>query len=143
MHLCLFTVCESTAIDYRTNRISLFQVLESWESATFPAVIPRLSVVSSFVRKDSDVKELNYRVEAKLGDIILVDGPLEFFFSESPVARSMGEVSGFVVPHPGDVIFSLLNEKNETLAAWCVSVSLIGPGEVEQVSSDNKSKKRV
>lgn len=49
-----FLISESVSVDQRTNRLSIFNVIESVNTYKFPLIIPTLAAVVSLVKEEED-----------------------------------------------------------------------------------------
>jgi hypothetical protein len=54
MKLGYFLCAEYVVLDYRTNNYSVFNILETVNSKTFPFLIPRMEILSFFDKEDND-----------------------------------------------------------------------------------------
>jgi hypothetical protein len=127
MRMMLFACAESAAIDQATNRLSMFHLLEEILSPVFPSVFPQITVVALSSREEAEpsIFTLGLRITLSGHDQPLVHGSLFVDFQGRPRARTLGVVSGLLVPGPGNLRFSLSEGENE-LSAWDVIVRQIG-----------------
>jgi hypothetical protein len=118
----MFFLCaESAAIDRVRNSLSVFHILESIQAQSFPAIVPRVTVLGSLAREPNDPESLEYTLAIRIGDRPLFSGPIKIAFIQQLTARMIAELQGVAIPTPGDLVFSLL-DATEELATWKVSV---------------------
>jgi len=126
----LFFCSDSAALDVRYNTISAFHILEDLNAPTFPIAIPRLAVIAMFSRAEEDPSNVDLQLQILLGPQQLFATPVPLSFVQQLHARTILEISGFVVPSPGSLVFALRN--GETLiGSWAIRVNQIGQPAVQ------------
>jgi hypothetical protein len=125
MRVLLFAVAESAAIDQGTNRLSLFNLLEEIISPAFTIVFPQLTIATISSREEVEPSLFTLSLRITLGDQQLVESSLSVDFQGRPRARTLGVMSGLMVPRPGNLRLALSEAENE-LSAWDVMVRHIG-----------------
>lgn len=123
MHVSLFACAESAVVDQRTNRLSLFHIMEEISSPTFPAAVPQLTVVVVMSREESEPSLANLMLRVTLTglDKPLVEGPMAIDFQGRLRTRGLGHIAGMPVLGPGLLRFSL-HDGDKELAYWEVIV---------------------
>lgn len=127
MRVVLFACAESAAIDQATNRLSMFHLFEEIFAPVFPTAVPQLTVVTVSSREEGEPSlfTLSLRVTLSGHGHPLVQGSPSVDFQERPRARTLGIMSGLVIPGPGHLRF-VLYEGDQELSAWDVFVRQIG-----------------
>jgi hypothetical protein len=128
----LFLCCDSAALDARLNTISAFHIAEQLNAASFPVVIPRLSVIGLFAREETDPSRNQLQLQIHLGPQQLFAGPLHVDFMQGLLARTIFEVQGLVVTAPGSLRFDLRNG-DAAVASWVMMVNQVGQPEAQMV----------
>jgi len=123
--LKLFLCSDSASADMRTNTISAFHITEQLMAAAFPVAIPRITVIALVNREQEDPDQIQFQLEAHLGNQQIAAGPFAINFFRQFSARGIGEMVGLVLPGPGTLRFVLRNG-DTTMGSWTVSVVQVG-----------------
>lgn len=103
-----FLVAESCSVDQRTNRVSVFNVLERVQISN-PAQLSNLVVVAVFNKADSEDEEKHIQqviIHRPNGEEL--KGPeVEFKFT-APVHRAFLNIENLPIEEEGQVVFELL-----------------------------------
>ena len=105
----LMFCADGIAIDQRTNTVSAFSIVEEAHPEGFPAVLPRLHVVTWLEREDEDEPRVQLTLRVGLGDETLVDRPIDIDFQARLKTRSIVVLTGVTVPRLGILQISLWN----------------------------------
>ena len=116
----LFAVCESAALDSRSNTISLFHLFEEVNAAGFPILVQKLAIVL-VSQERMTTSSLEMRTRITLGADELFNGPFNIVFQETPRHRTIIDLNGLIVPGPGDLVFEL-NHMGARVTAWTTIV---------------------
>jgi hypothetical protein len=103
-----FLVSESVAVDTLTNRISIFNVLETIRARRLPAVYPVVHAVSVWLVDESDRGgdyQVTVRVTMPGGN--LMEYPMNFV-PQARRHRLFQRIQGIPVPQTGTIEFELL-----------------------------------
>jgi len=103
-----FLVCESVSVDQRTNRISLFNVVENVNADTFPGLMTEVVAAALWRREDGD-QTRDFQATLRLTGIF--DKPIESrsnFKLVDQRHRTFFLLQGVPVPRAGDLRFELL-----------------------------------
>jgi hypothetical protein len=131
MNLRFLTASESTAIDSRTNALSLFNVLEEILSPSFPVLIPKISIIALLERTLDEPTVLeSVTLEIRMDQDLLLTTPMNIDFQGRPRIRAIVEYQGFVVHRPGALTFTVRNA-DEILGIWRINAGQIGPSEAQ------------
>ena len=127
MKLLLHVCATSVSNDKVSNQLSLFNVVEQMNVASFPAVIPSISIVSLLEREKGDRTKQNLAIRFTLGHNVLTNLPFEISFQEGPRCRHTAEVRGLMIPGPGILQVGLRSKDKPVGSAW--SIEVIDTGE--------------
>ncbi|MCH7700254.1 MAG: hypothetical protein IID37_01085 [Planctomycetes bacterium] len=116
VRLEFFVVAESFSIDQLTNRVSIFNILETIQAPAFPLVLPQLMAVSLWEDDERDT-ERQYQVDIRitLGDTELehIQQNLKF---PRPRLRTIAQILNLKIPGSGRMKIELkLNGEHK---AW-------------------------
>jgi Family of unknown function (DUF6941) len=147
MKIQFFLVADSAALDARTNRLSLFHLMEEVQAASFPIVIQHLTVATFAERErhDSDKTELKMRWSIDGEELAVLPVPIEF--QGKPRARNLSELHGVVMPKPGECVVELRSGK-KLLHEWKITLSQLGKlvkpatEETQDTITDRRPRKR-
>jgi hypothetical protein len=127
MRVRLFTACETSILDQRSNGLSLITIIDEMSSPSFPFIIPRLAIVTLFERNmDEQEKPHGLTVSAHLGDQELFSLGLEIDFQGKPRLRALADVGGLVIMAPGMLHLVLNHTSGTSLAEWDITIAKIG-----------------
>lgn len=101
MQVKLFICSSSSALDARTNSISIFHVLEEVHAPAYPIVIPGMSVIALLELDDGELINQEMKLRVFLGDQQLFAAPFQTNFQVRRKARAIADFNGLVVPAPG------------------------------------------
>lgn len=128
----IVAVSESIAVDARTNNVSLFNLLEQINVASFPAVLPKVVLFALFQREDGSRGEnFESRVQVKLNEELLAEGPFVARFGKNTRFRGFGEFNSLVISRPGVLEFAVVLE-GKKLGGWSISVESLSPTSLKQ-----------
>lgn len=117
-----FLVCESVSVDQRTNRASLFNVLDEVRANRFPTFIPQAVVTSAWNFEDGD-EDIDYQVRVHIsppGEEM--QEPLHMNVKiESYRHRLFLEIANLRVQEPGELRFEVFMN-DEFAASHTVSI---------------------
>jgi hypothetical protein len=125
MHLNALICSYSSSVDIRTNQVSIFNIIDSIISSNFPIALGPISVLIILTR-DPDEQAPSLRLQIKIEDQILADGPIMVDFQEQFGTRTFAEIGALVIPGPGILTFSLLKDGTEW-GKWIAQVVNPGP----------------
>jgi hypothetical protein len=107
-----FVVAQNVSVDQRTNRLSVFDILDVVQPKSFPAVIPRLVALSVWVMSDDDQKK-DFQVALKITGPGLEETVVrQNFTADGPRLRTMQTLIGLPLEGQGITVFEVaLNGK--------------------------------
>jgi len=119
-----FVISESAAVDQQTNRMSIFNVLESVKSPVFPVILPGAVATVSWLRGEGDAGQ-DFMATLRLPWVPEAQRDLNqaFTFGEAN-HRNIFYLRGLPIPDPGTFRFELLLN-NEHVAYHTVVASLV------------------
>ena len=121
----LFLCADSAALDARINTISAFHIFEQINGASFPLVVPRISIIALLLREEADSSTSQLQLQVHLGDQQLFVGPVDVNFLQQLTTRTLVEMHGIVVSTPGTLSF-VLKQGTEIIGSWAIIVNQIG-----------------
>lgn len=121
----LFLCSDSASIDARTNTVSAFHIMEQINAASFPVVMPRLSIIAILEREEADPATLQLQLQIYSGDQQLFAGPLPVNFFQQLISRAILELNGLVVPGPRNLNVVLRNGE-QVVGSWMIVVNEVG-----------------
>jgi len=127
MHVTLFTCAESFAVDSRSNRPSLFHVLDEFDASEFPVMLPQLHVVAMLERSPHEPEATNANLSVTFGgdSVPLVDAQFAIAFEGKLRARTFGLLQGLAIPAPG-IVTATLSMNGQKKASWKITVTQNG-----------------
>jgi hypothetical protein len=118
---CLYQFAgENILLDGRTNRISVINVFDNLGAPGFPLGLPRISLAFILSRDADDPEVIPLSCRVSVDEQIIVQGPIQCNFQGSPTTRVFLNLTGFVIPQPGLLKFSLRNSDESELGAWSI-----------------------
>ncbi len=121
----VFLCADSAVIDARSNSVSLFQIIEQVNAASFPTILPRVTVFSLLLREATDPSDVQLQLQVHCGNQQIFSGPMTANFAQRLQAKSVVEMHGFVVPTPATLRFVLRNGEN-IIGSWEIPVTQVG-----------------
>lgn len=104
-----FLVAQSLAVDQQSNRLSIFDVLDTFQPRSLPAVFPRLVAVSAWLLEPDD-KDQDFQATLR----VVFEGPqspLEFaqnFQGTGTGQRVVHQLVGLQIAAPGRISFEIV-----------------------------------
>lgn len=130
MKVVLFVACEIAIVDERSGTLSLVGMMEQLVVAGFPSTFGRFCIVTTSVKEANDPDEIQTVLRMFMNDQPLFDMPVTIQFGGRNRNRSLGDMSGLVIPAPGTVKITL-NQGESQLAAWEILVRPAGGPQFE------------
>ena len=97
-----YALCANRVIrDADENRISVIDLLDYMTVASFPIVLPRLSLIWALSRDEGDAEKYQAVVVLRLNEQTLLRTELEVNFQGSLSTRVTAVIGGLVLPAPG------------------------------------------
>ena len=131
----------SSAVDGKTNRLSLFHVLDEISGPAFPLQLGSFCVASLFERDPSEDPVQSYALAVSLNGILLASFSMRLDFRGTRRNRTVNTIEGLAIPAPGAVMVSIV-QRNDVLAVWrmaAIQVDLAtAGGEVPKVPEHRK-----
>ena len=141
MELVLLVCAESAIVDSTTQRVSLFNVMEEFNSPSFPVIVPQLSLVSIFSRsaRESETPVVQLRITLDGQKQPLFDAPISVDFRGHLRMRNLSNIQGMPISAPGLLKLELKSKKG-ALGAWKIRVNQIGqPPLTSQISPSRET----
>src|SRR5258708_15770740 len=124
--LKLLFCSDSAALDARTQTVSAFHIAEVFRSASFPAVMNRLTVIAYVTRDETDPAQVELQLRVMHGDQQLFVGPIPLNYAAGGLlARAVVVLQGLVIPAPGELSARLVNGE-QLQGSWTVTATQVG-----------------
>ena len=102
---------EGAVVDRATNQVSIFNLLEDGTVASFPVILARICVATSFERDSSDSADFVLKFRLKLNNSELISHPMEVNFSTTTMARVFLNFNGVPLVNPGRLTAEILDQE--------------------------------
>jgi hypothetical protein len=122
MKLLLITCCDSCFIDAITNRVSIVNVMEGFQSISFPIMVPQLTMVTFLERQASEPPQVSGHAEMTLDGSRIVLLNIDLNFQNKLVTRAIGLIQGIPIAGPGQLKAAFTVQGVE-LGAWYMNVT--------------------
>jgi len=103
-----FLVSDLAAVDKRTNTLSIFNIIGELNAESFPVIVPRLTVVMVFERKENEEEKQGVVLRIKQSGHKLFEAQITLDFQGKLVARSIVEIRALMVERSEPLVFQLL-----------------------------------
>lgn len=104
----LLLCSRGVSVDKFSNSVSIFEIVETVHSESFPALIPRVWVVAMIEREASDPDILKATLRFRNANRLFQEAPLEFtFVPHSTGSRAIMELPGLPVIEAEDILVEL------------------------------------
>jgi hypothetical protein len=117
IQLKLAVCAESVVRDGETNTVSVFNILEEITALSFPAAIPKLSVLFMLERENDDPDRIDCLITFTLGEKELGRAEMEGNFEDKFRNRLMLVVQGVMLPEPG-ILSVNLTVDGKPMGGW-------------------------
>ncbi|QCB54273.1 hypothetical protein E5675_07385 [Sphingopyxis sp. PAMC25046] len=124
MFLKVFTVAETVVVDARTNRASIVNVSEEYQTPSFPFIAGNLTAVVMIEREDNDDDEKAAKLEIRCGNELTLQGSFAIQFSGLVRTRAIIEIGNFTVNECEQIHFDIMID-DERFARWTVGVRVV------------------
>jgi len=126
MKVSLFTLCESAVIDQRSNRLSIFNLIEEFNTIGLPAVYPKVTVVIVLDRKSGE-KNFDITLSISQGRKNIFNQDIAIKFQGKLRIRQLIEMLGFTITDSKEVTFTISKGKTK-LSSLKLKVAVVaGP----------------
>ncbi|MGE0651925.1 MAG: hypothetical protein AB7P12_09265 [Alphaproteobacteria bacterium] len=123
----LFLACaDSASIDQRTNRLSLFNIIEELSAAGFPANVPSLALVMLLKRSRKESEEVELGITGRLNGKDLFSGAFRISFQGKLRTRAIANMQNVILTAPGKLNVEVRHKK-KVIGSWPVDVNNIAP----------------
>lgn len=122
MQLLFFLCSEAAIVDGKSNRLSIFNITEQVQAASFPVLIPKITVTALLSKSKKEREVASMKIHLTLNDKPLVDVPFVIDFQGKQRARGIAEIQGLLVNEPGD-IKAELTYKKKVLGEWSFEIT--------------------
>lgn len=137
---------QGVAVDQLSNRLSLFNILETIQAQSFPVVLPELVFVVLLRREPEEPSQFDTEVQVLLGDLNIGKLSAQVDFKNSLTSRHIINFQPFLVQGPGEMRFLYrLPSGMETVATIPViqtKPSAPVPAQAQGTGSQSVSSKR-
>jgi len=127
----IFLLCaESATVDTARNTLSVFHIIEEFNSPSFPFVVPALYICALLEKPLDEPEPEGVEVKLQVDNRELLVNPLQMQFGDKPRLRAITGIGGLIIPSPGSLIVSL-NQGGMQLAAWKMQIINIGQPKIQ------------
>jgi hypothetical protein len=123
MNVLLFTCAQSAVVDSRTNQLSLFNLLEELNAASFPCTISGLVLILVMLRNPEEPDEAFVTVQSMQEGRVLSGFSLALQFHRHLRTRVVADLNGLTAIGPGVIELSVLSPSQTLMASWKVKVN--------------------
>jgi hypothetical protein len=109
---------------WRTNRLSLFHLMDGLAAQAFPIVLPTLMFLAWLERSAKEAATGDMTLRLKLRGREIANLPLGYDFQDKLRTRIITEIGGVVVDSPGRIEASIIF-KNRSIADWDMPIDAI------------------
>ena len=122
MKTILFTVSEGASIDQATNAVSIYTIVENIEPVGLPVMMQKIVITLIVVREESDPESIDGTISVLNNETPIHDKwPARIEFNGRLSARLMITINGFLVQHPGELVFKYESDIIDELFTLTVS----------------------
>lgn len=114
-------VADHIVVDERTNRVSVFNILEQIQSSTFPMVIPQTTIFFYLERQPDEPSTIEATVVISLNETELTRSPIALQFEDAVRHRATVQLRGLLVPRPGNLTIAMV-EGTAMVGSWTILV---------------------
>lgn len=122
MDIKLSACAEHVIMDANSGRLSIINIYEGIEAASFPLLLANFAFVMVSERQEDEPNEQAFVLKFLLDEDVLKEGPLLIDYEETNINRAIIGLRGLVIPHPGRVYAKVFNENDAEIASWSFSV---------------------
>jgi len=131
MITCKLLLCAQGVVrDAETGGISIYNIFEGIQVASFPFFIQQMDIFGLFTRIPEDDAQYDVSFRVALGDTELVTGNLLLDFGNKFRNRAVLHIQGLIVPQPGQMTVSA-QHADTLLGTYELTVEQILPPRLE------------
>jgi len=123
MNVLLFTCAQSAVVDSRTNRLSLFNLLEELNATSFPCTISGLALTLVMLRTPEEPEEAFVTIQSTQEGRVLSGFSIALQFHRHLRTRVVADLNGLTAIGPGVIELSVLSPSQIIMASWKVKVN--------------------
>jgi hypothetical protein len=125
MRVVFATCCETVIQDFRSNNLSLINLMDQLNAVGFPIVAQKLCFVALLDRSQEEPSTTLARLVGKLNGIEVFSFEAAIDFQGQLRTRTVGEFQGIFIQAPGMLKLSLMRESEE-LTSVTIEIKHIG-----------------
>lgn len=147
---CQLLVCAKGVVrDVETGGISVFNILEDIQAGGFPLFMPEMAILAFFEREQADPAQHTIRFRLAIGQTEVFGSSLEIDFRDKLRNRSIVQVFGLPIPHPGFMKLSA-EDGDKVLLTYTMIIEKLGrptiavqtgPAEGQEIPSPSAERK--
>jgi hypothetical protein len=121
VELAFIACCDQAIVDGTTNRLSLFNVLDDFNVASFPGVLPNVAVVFFLARKPAEPNQTAVDLVVVWDNKEVFRSTFQLSFQQQPQTRGIANLQGVPITSPGVMQFRVYSKK-KLLGTWRVQI---------------------
>jgi hypothetical protein len=122
MIIKLIACAEHIIIDANSGRLSIVNMFEGIEAASFPLLLPNFSFVLVSEREQNEGSEQALQLKFFLNDDLLKEGPLLIDYGETEINRAVIELQSLIITHPGRLSAKVFDQHDGEIACWSFAI---------------------
>ena len=142
MNVLLHICTDFASVDLYSNKLSLFNIIEELNAASFPVFLQQFTIVTMLERTEDEPDSVigSFKVTFDSRNKELFETSIEFKFQQHLRTRNISNFSGLLLPAPGRLSIELYLDGN-IASSWPIHVNQIGQPEITSraVPSDGKT----
>ena len=123
MDVLLFACSQSAVVDSRTNRLSLFNLLEELNTTSFPCTISGLALILVMLRTPEEPDESFVTIQSTQEGRVLSGFTIGLQFQHHLRTRVVADLNGLTAIGPGLMELTVLSPTQTIMASWKVRVN--------------------
>ena len=131
MELRILLCAEGVLRDAKTNNISIYNILEEYNSPWFPIFAHKLFVFGLLEREPDEEQEAEFNIKIENNEKIIQETQFKVNFQDKYRNRFILEIEGIVVERPGNLTISAVKD-GITLGSYKILVNHIAKDNVIQ-----------
>lgn len=130
----IMLVSKGVSIDQKTNNATIYNIIETLSSKSFPIFSPEMYVFVLLEKKDSEESNFNCILQIFNNRQKLLQIEVHPDFKRSKRNRTVIRIGGFAIPSPGELIFKFVHNKS-ILSFYKIEIVRIGEPKGEVIDS--------
>lgn len=125
MKLKMIACSQMSSMDAGTGFVSLFNIIEDLNVASFPVLLQNFCVFFFLEKEDGDAERPDFLLIFNCGGIKIAEFPVQSDFAGKLGNKTLINLKNLVIPTPGRLEVILMHEANR-FGEYCVNINVIG-----------------